>query len=578
MEGERGRIVGSGARGEWRLSTTSPESIRRLANELEVSELVATLLANRNMGDSVRAAGFLDASLSRQLRSPMLFQEMNRAAARLLAAVRRQERVFVYADYDVDGITSAAALVLFLSELGLAVQVFIPDRVRDGYGLRTAAFRDMAARGGTLVVTADCGAAAHDELAAAAALGIDVIVCDHHQAPSIRPPAYAVLNPVVVGAGFPFSGLCAAGVVFYLMLGTRMLIRESGVPGPDLRRLIDLVALGTVADLVPLTEENRTLVKYGVAEIRRGDRPGLRALCSVAGVDHVSAQTLAFQLGPRLNASGRLGDATRAVALLTTCDAAAARAIAIELDGQNRDRRAIEEAILLEAEARISNSPERAGCVTWVLASEGWHPGVVGIVASRLVERYHCAVVLLAIEGESCRGSARGVPGVHLFQALQECANLLVAYGGHRLAAGLTVKKTNVEAFAERFEQAVKSQSIGGGFRRAIDIDAVIPLSAMSSEIVADLECLEPHGMGNPAPTLLAPEVEVVASRVVGEKHLKLRLKDAGRGQHDAIAFRMAERIPEPGTRLDLVFSPETDRWEGRERVQLRIVDFRNHQ
>ncbi len=280
----------------------------------------------------------------------------------------------------------------------------------------------------------------------AARLGLDVIVCDHHQNPVTRPPALAVLNPVVADAGFPFAGLCAAGVVFYLLLGTRMMLRESGGPIPDLRRYLDLVALGTVADLVPLVEENRVLVKHGLREIARNPRPGVRALLEVGAVSEATADAIGFRLGPRLNASGRLADATRAVDLLASGERQTARRLAAELDRQNRERRDIEDATAEEAEQLIARLPHASRRKSFVLASEGWHPGVVGIVASRLVERYFRPVVLLAIDGELARGSARGIPSIHLFEVLRSCADLLERYGGHRMAAGLTIRAERTAA------------------------------------------------------------------------------------------------------------------------------------
>ncbi len=561
----------------WIVRPGDPDREARLARELGVSPLVARLLVQRGFGEPEAASSFLESSLTHNLRSPMLFAEMPKAAGRLLDAVCRQERIAVYGDYDVDGITGATQLLLFLRDLGAAAEVFIPHRMKDGYGLRAQGIQALAARGASLIVTADCGAAAHEEIALAARLGVDVIVCDHHQNPAVRPPAHAVLNPVVDAAGFPFKGLSAAGVVFYLLLGTRMLLRETGAAVPDLRRYLDLVALGTVADLVPLVEENRVLVKYGLREIATTDRPGIRALCQVAAVDTVDVDAVGFRLAPRLNASGRLGDATRAVEMLATRDPAEARRLAAVLDDHNLERRGIEEAIYVEAVQRIESLGDTGARRSFVLASEGWHAGVVGIVASRLVERYFRPVVLLAIEGEMARGSARGIPSVHLFEALRSCRELLERFGGHRMAAGLTIRRSQVDEFDVAFERAVEAVTSPADFVPETTVDAELELDDVSFAMLDDLDRLEPHGQGNPRPRFLVAGAEVVSSRIVGERHLKLGVRGRRGGMVvDAIAFRKAERCPEPGSSIDLVVSLHPNRWEGREEVQLSVRDLRD--
>jgi single-stranded-DNA-specific exonuclease len=561
----------------WSLIEPDAGAEGALERELGVRSLLARLLVNRGLRGPAVAASFLDASLSRSLRSPMLFGDMQTAARRILEAVRRRERIAIYGDYDVDGITASTQLVLFLRELGCEPMLHIPHRMRDGYGLKVVALRELGERGARLVITADCGAAAHPEIAEAGRLGLELIVCDHHQNPAVRPPALAVLNPVVADAGFPFTGLSAAGVVFYLLMGTRMLLRETGGAVPDLRRYLDLVALGTVADLVPLLEENRVLVKYGLREIARNQRPGLQALLEVAGVEEVTIDSLGFRLGPRLNASGRLADATRAVELLTSRDLTVARPLASELDAQNRERRGIEGAIVEEAERMIAAMEDRDRRRSFVLASEGWHAGVVGIVASRVVERHFRPVVLLAIEGHVARGSARGIPSVHLFEALRRCGDILERYGGHRMAAGMTIRTERVKEFADRFEDAVATTTPEAGFVPELLVDARLDPADLGPETMEDLEKLEPCGQANPRPLFLAEGLEVVTSRIVGERHLKLGLRRGGsRKTFDAIAFGRADQQPAAGTSIDLVFSPEVSRWDGYDRLQLVVKDLRN--
>lgn len=560
----------------WSLIPPDLEAEERLRSDLGTSPLLARLLANRGLREPIAAASFLDASLRRSLRSPMLFTEMARAAGRVLEAVRRRERIAIYGDYDVDGITASTQLLLFLRELGCEPLLHIPHRLRDGYGVRAEALHELADRGARVVITADCGAAAHAEIAAVAGRAVDVVVCDHHQNPAVRPPAFAVLNPVVTDAGFPFAGLCAAGVVFYLLMGTRMMLRESGAAIPDLRRYLDLVALGTVADLVPLLEENRVLVKYGLHEISRSRRAGLRALLEVGGAGPVNVDTLGFRLGPRLNASGRLADATRAVELLACEDEPRARRIAEELDAQNRERRGIEQAMLDEAEGMIAKLEDRDRRNSIVLASEGWHPGVLGIVASRLVERHFRPVVLLAIEGDVARGSARGIPAVHLFEALRSCEDLLERFGGHRMAAGLTLRRERIEDFVDGFERSISSVAAAAAFVPSIAVDDRLGIADVTDATLDDIDRLEPYGQSNPRPLFLAERVAVLSSRIVGEQHLKLALRtQQGRRIVDAIGFRKAELLPEPGSLIDLIFTPELHHWEGRETLQLTIRDLK---
>jgi len=547
-----------------------------LERELGIRPLLARLLVNRGWHEPSAAAAFLEASLSKSMRSPMLFAEMKTAAGRLLEAVRQGERIALYGDYDVDGITSTAQLALFLRELGCQPIVHVPHRMRDGYGIRIATLRELAERGARLVITADCGAAAHAEIAEATRLGLTMIVCDHHQNPAVRPPAFAVLNPVVRDAGFPFAGLCAAGVVFYLLLGTRMLLRESGAAVPDLRRYLDLVALGTVADLVPLVEENRILVKYGMREIGRSQRAGMRALLEVGAVDDVNVDSLAFRLGPRLNASGRLADASRAVELLCTSDAATARRLAAELDSQNRERRGIEEVMVEEAVCMAASISNADGRRSYVLASEGWHAGVVGIGAARLVERFYRPVILLAIDGDVARGSARGIPSVHLFETLGRCADLLERFGGHRMAAGLTIRRERIAEFQERFEREVAAATPDDAFVPSLSIDARLDLESLSLETMEDIAALEPYGQGNARPLFFGEALEVVSSRIVGERHLKLAVRSPGKRKvFDAIGFRKADRQPQSGAAIDIVFTPEISVWDGYERLQLVLRDLR---
>jgi single-stranded-DNA-specific exonuclease len=540
------------------------------------ASLVARLLWNRGIRDGEAAAAFLRPTLARGLRPPLLLKDMARAATRLADAVAAGERIAVYGDYDVDGITGAAQLVLFLREIGADPLLHVAHRAREGYGLHEDALRRLHGEGARVVVTADCGTADIEELVGAATLGLDVIVCDHHHAPTTRPPALALLNPLQPGCDFPFKGLSGAGVVFYLLMGLRAELRARGwTTLPDLRRYLDLVALGTVADVVPLRDENRVLVAHGLRALEREPRPGVVALKELALVDEASVRAIGFRLAPRLNAGGRLADARLAVDVLTADGLERARALAAALEVHNAERRAIEEAMLSEALA-IVGEPDPARCTT-VVAGDGWHAGVVGIVAARLAERFHRPALVIALDGLLGRGSGRSVRGVDLHGALSSCGELLETFGGHRQAVGLTVRRDRIATLAERFERAVRERTAPADLEPLLEIDAEAPPGLVTPGLMDALAALEPHGPGNPEPTFVARDVAVDGVRVVGvpsRPHLKLRLRHGGRTV-SGIGFGLGALPVRAGDRIDVVFTPRRGRWQGTERLEAEVIDAR---
>ena len=548
-----------------------------------LSPLLILLLLNRGLDSPEKAAVFLTPSLRQGLRSPLLFPDMERATERILRARARKERVCIYGDYDVDGVTGSSQLLLFLREIGMDPDLYIPHRTREGYGLNAQAVTSIAERGTTVLVTADCGATAHSEITLAHSLGIDVIICDHHHVPEQRPPAYAVLNPMEPSCPFSFSGLSGAGVVFYLLMGLRMRMREQGDSQvPDLRRYLDLVTLGTVADLVPLVEENRVLVSYGLKEIERSQRPGIRALKEVSGQAEVSSSYIGFRLGPRINAGGRLAEARKAVELLTTTDFTRAQEIAADLDQENRARQEIEERILNQAVAMVEAWSDLQERRSIVLASEDWHPGVIGIVASRLLERFHRPTFLIAIDGEKGKGSGRSPKAFHLYEGLKTCAELLDGYGGHRQAAGLSIQAHRIAAFAAQFETATRMRLNAEDLAPETEIDAELDLSELNGVTMQEIRRLEPYGQGNPEPVFLTRQAQIMAARVVGGNpilgksgHLKLLLRSPQGGRPvDAIGFGMATAPVAQGGRLDLLYTPEINMWNGNASLQLRLKDL----
>jgi single-stranded-DNA-specific exonuclease len=577
-------------RRRWVVHTPDPARVEALLSQTRpgtpsLSPLLARLLVNRGIDTPEKAVAFLSPSLRQGLRSPLLFPDMARATERLLRARAQGERVCIYGDYDVDGVTGSAQLLLFLREVGMGPDLYIPHRTREGYGLNVQAIGWLAECGTKVLVTVDCGATAHAEIALAQRLGIDVIVCDHHQVPEQRPPAYAVLNPLEKGCAFSFTGLSGAGVAFYLLMGLRMRLREQGQEqGPDLRRYLDLVTLGTVADLVPLVEENRVLVTHGLKEIERSQRPGVRALKEVCGDAEVSSRYVGFRLGPRLNAGGRLAEAQRAVELLTTTDLERARALAADLDQENRARQGIEEKMLAQAIAMTEAWPDLAERRSVVLASTEWHPGVIGIVASRLVERFSRPTVLIALNGATGRGSGRSPKAFHLYEGLKACADLFDGYGGHRQAAGLSIQARHVAAFIDRFETVARTRLSAEDLVPVLEVDAELDLALLDARTMAEIHRLEPYGQGNPEPIFLACGAEVVSLRAVGGNplpsnpgHLRLVLRSPRGGRPlNAIGFGMGDLSLSRGARIDVLYTPALSFWNGNASLQLRLRDLKS--
>jgi len=490
-------------------------------------------------------------------------------------ALQRRERVGIFGDYDVDGISGSALLLSFFRELGHTPALYIPHRLHEGYGLSDRGVRALAEQGVQLVITVDCGGSSHAVVDRAQRGGIDVVVCDHHHVAGRPLPARAVLNPMEPEAGFPFRGLCGAGVAFYLLLGVRMRLREKGVERlPDLKRYLDLVALGTVADLVPMVEENRVLVKHGLQEIATTGRPGLLALKAAGGITAVSTGAVAFRLAPRLNAGGRLSDAQRAVQLLVSEDSEEVRRLAAELEAENRARREIEEEILRDALRRIERDPSFPARRTIVLGCHDWHPGVVGIVAARLVERYHRPTILVGGTDDSgvARGSCRSIPAVSVFESLQRCADLLETFGGHRMAAGLSLRVENLPALAQRFEDVVASSSQPEDFVRHTRVDDVLSLAEIDEGLLEDLERMEPFGPGNPEPAFLLRSLTVTSRRPMGDAHLRLFVRQGDRGM-GCVLFGASDVEVAEGDRIDVVGVPERDDWNGG--VCIRIRELR---
>ncbi|PNU20749.1 single-stranded-DNA-specific exonuclease RecJ [Geothermobacter hydrogeniphilus] len=549
--------------------------VETLGRELGVSPWAARVLAARSVETPEEGRLFLQARLS-NLPDPFLLKGVGTAVERLVMAIEQQQLISVHGDYDVDGITGTALLTQTLQSFGGRVEYHIPLRLKDGYGLSAEALRSAAGNDARVVVSVDCGISAHAEAELAAELGLDLIITDHHQPPDSLPRALALVNPHQPGCSFPDRNLCGVGVAFMLLVALRKALRERGWfaqrPEPDLRQQLDLVALGTVADLVPLTGLNRTLVRSGLQRLDQGPRPGIRALKDVAGVREVSAGAVGFRLAPRLNAAGRLEDAALGVELLLTDDADRARELAEQLDDFNQQRQQIEQTTFADAVAQLEDAEERFSIV---LADPTWHSGVIGIVASRLVERYGRPTLLIALDEENGKGSGRSVRGFHLYHGLQACADDLLGFGGHEYAAGFSIAADRLDAFSERFEARVRCVLTMEDLMPTLLYEGEIGLDELGMELVAELESLAPFGMGNPEPVLLARNVDLHRVEAIGDgSHLRCVARQGGYSCN-CIAFRMAERIEEFCGPCDLLFTPGINEWKGRRSVQLRLRDLR---
>lgn len=552
-----------------------PERVRALMEALRLPPALCTLLAVRGRYAVEEAKRFLRPRMD-QLSDPALLADGLIAARRITRAIQDEERIFIHGDYDVDGICATALLTRWVRSLGGFVTPFVPHRVRDGYDFSKSGLAAAEVAGASLLVTVDCGTMAHETIAEARGIGVDVIVTDHHTLGGELPDAFAVVNPQRPDCEYPDKGLCGTAVAFRL---GELVGRELGVNLAELYEMIDLVALASVADLVSLSGENRVLVAGGLQRISRTKSLGLQALLSVAGVSlgEVTAGRIGYQIAPRINAVGRMGASSDALKLFLTEDPDEADRLATVLDQANRDRRDEDQRTLDQALEDLEDSfdPDRDFGV--VLARPGWHPGVIGIVASRVVERIHRPVVILALEGEGGRGSARSIPGFHLYEAIADCAEYLTRFGGHRQAAGMEIRPGALEDFRLAFNESARSRLGHQSLQPVLRPDLDIELEEVNLKLVHWLSYLSPHGIGNPAPLFRVRDVSINAPRIVGDNHLKAELRTSG-ARLDAIGFGFIDRFdPKSLTegKWDVLFRLERNEWRGDVRVQARLSDLR---
>ncbi len=592
----------------WRLLPHDSAAVERLSAALGLGPIVAQLLLNRGLSDPVEARRFLDAPLT-GLHAPESLPGVTEAVERIFAAIAAGRRLCVYGDYDVDGVTGSAILLTGLKLLGAAVDLYVPHRLEEGYGLNAEALRQIAASGVSLVVTVDCGIASVEEAAEAKRLGLELIVTDHHEFKETLPDAAALVHPRLPGASYPFGYLSGSAVAFKLAWALAQHACGSAKVTPRFRDyLLDciaLAALGVVADVVPLRDENRILVRHGLPRLRQTTLPGLQALCAASGLAPdvpLRAADIGFKLGPRLNAAGRLGCARLVVDLLTTPREEQAVQLARYLEEQNSQRQTLERRMVSEARKLIEEQA-RGGDAALVLAYSGWHAGIIGIVAGRLVDRYARPTLLIALPSEDARpsladsalpggteggagrhvsvgvGSGRSIPGLPIHEALQTCDDLLLSHGGHAAAAGFRVLPENIDAFRARICEFISARFPDGPPPPTLVLDAEVPLSMLTTGLLADLDRLEPYGAENRRPLFLAGGLQVKGEpRKVGagERHLSFRVSQQGTSLK-AIAWGMAERIDElmsAGGACCLAFTPKLNEWQGLRSVDLEVVDF----
>ncbi len=574
---------------KWRLRAHEPALITTLSRDANLAPLVAHLLLNRGIRDAQTARAFLEAR-QKSLHDPELLPGAVEAAERIARCVKQGRKIVIYGDYDVDGVCGTSVLWACLRLAGAKnVEYYIPHRVDEGYGVNADAIRKLVnEHGAELIVTVDCGVTAIEEARLARELGVELIVTDHHTMADSLPEADVIVHPALPGSNYPYPWLCGCGVAFKLAWQICKGFGDGKKASPHMRdfllRSINLVALATVADVVPLEDENRVFVRHGLRGLADDPSVGLRALLEVSGClgkSRLTTGMIGFNVAPRINAAGRLAQAMAAVEMLTTDDENRAKELARNLDECNTKRQEVERTIVAEAHAMIEDSGGLGDRGAIVLGKLGWHPGVIGIVAGRLAETYHRPTIVIALNDGIGQGSARSIPGVDLIAAIRACSDGLLGFGGHTAAAGLKLHPDHFPAFRDRFDQHCQGLLTPELKQKQLIIDAEVMLGELSPRIVEAIEQLEPFGISNPRPVLVTERVRLLGEpRLVGERknHVQVRF-----GQGNAIcrgiAWNMASRMKDlaPGTVCSVAFSPGINEWNGRREVQLEIKDFQVH-
>ena len=560
----------------WKIKTPDTSLVFRLTEEFKTSEIIGRVLANRDIESLESSRSFFDPNLS-QLHDPFLMKDMDIAAGMVAEKVKSGGRIFIFGDYDVDGTTGSSTLFLFLTSLECDAKVYIPNRIKEGYGLSREGIDVAKDWGADLLISCDCGINATDEVAYANDQNLEVIITDHHMPDENLPEAKAILNPKQPDCSYPFKGLCGGAVVFKLIQAVSQLLE---LDDDLVHQYIDLITLGTAADIVPLTDENRIIVKHGLKSLSKTKRPGLRALLEVSGLGEkeLTVGRLLFWAAPRINAAGRLGDANRAVQLMTTENLPESLKLARELDEENRQRQDLQQSMVDEAIMKVNAEVDLEKEKAIVLWDDNWHEGVIGIVASKIKETYHRPAVIISLSNGTGKGSARSVKGFDLYENLTECRELLDGYGGHPMAAGLTLNRENLEDFRTRFSNLAYETLADDDLVNSLDIEGEMDLNLIDGRFMDFLEKLAPFGPGNMTPKFITRHVIPVGNpRLVGNgDHLKFRAKK-GETSYDAIGFNMGNHYEKliTGKPIDIAYVVEKNEWQGRTSIQLNIRDIK---
>ena len=555
---------------KWEYYEQDKELVEQIAKKHNISTLLAKILINRNIVDEEEINVFLNPKRN-NFHDPFLMLDMDKAVDRIIKAIKNKEKTIIYGDYDVDGITSITVLKKFLSERGLEVDYYIPNRLEEGYGLNKDAIQEIAKQGYTLMITVDCGISGINEIEMANGLGIETIITDHHEQLDSLPQAYCIINPKRKDNTYPFRGLAGVGVVFKLIQAISI---KLGLDEKAYLKYLDIVCIGTISDIVPLVDENRVIAKLGLMLVKVTKNIGLKELITQTGYSNIDSSMVSFGIAPRINACGRMGKQEEALKLFITDDKNEANEITKKLNEYNIQRQEKEKNIFEQAIKKLeNNNVEELNSI--VLAGENWHNGVIGIVASRLTEKYFKPTILICIEGEEGKGSGRSIPGIDLHQALVESSQYLKKYGGHEMAVGLSLEKDKIEDFRKHFEEILKEKNVKQ-ILPVINIDCEITKKDLNKETIEQIKLLEPYGEKNKPPLVVYKNLKITSIRALSEgKHLKLELKD-GNENISAIGFNLGELSEEYliGDKVDIVGTLELNSYNGQERIQINLKDI----
>ncbi|MGB9598909.1 MAG: single-stranded-DNA-specific exonuclease RecJ [Myxococcota bacterium] len=571
-------LLGKGKIYRWLYNEIDQKKIGEFAEKLRIDNSIARILLNRGISDYTEAIKFLKCDL-KDLLPPENMKDMEKVVERVIKAIQNKETVFIYGDYDVDGITSISILLNFFRHLGMEVFYYIPDRQSEGYGLNKDAIDRIMLEGAKLIITVDCGISAREEIAyAKERYNVDIIVIDHHRVVGDLPAAYAILDPYREDCEFPFKPLAAVGVVFYFLIALRKRLREDGIISiseqPNLKDYLDLVALGTIADIMPLKGENRILVRHGLKVLNKNKRIGLAHLVqSCAGkFEKISSKEISYRVAPRLNAAGRIEDPRYAVQLLTTDDPEVAKRLVAELNNHNSKRQRIEEEILRQALEQIENMEDIKSHYSIILASENWHIGVIGIVASRISRKYNKPSILFSIKDGIAKGSGRSVGSFDLIEGIKRCSRYLLEYGGHKSAVGLSLEVENINKFREAFEEVVMQSSDSFRELPELIVDGILEPAEINGEFFNHLEQLSPFGNENPEPVFFTSNYDVVSYRYQKGTGI-LQLRKNGR-QEIGLIWGEEDLISDIPPKVNIVYTPFIDRYQNTDILKLKIIDF----